>query len=141
MSMNRLDGHTILVAEDEPLVSLDVTQLLQEFGATVVAASSVRTALIFADGTKIAAAVLDINLAGEDCSPVCQRLSELGIPFLFHTGYTDAPVFKMWSAAPVINKPASGERIIEALTRMNHALHRYDGQYAGSNHLYDNRPT
>lgn len=132
MSMKRLDGHTVLVAEDEPLVSLDVAQLLQEFGATVVSASSVGTALAYANSPEIAAAVLDINLAGEDCSPVCQRLSERGIPFLFHTGYTDAPVLKQWSAAPVANKPASGERLIEALTTcLNYALPRCDGHAAG----------
>jgi CheY-like chemotaxis protein len=131
MSMKRLDGHTVLVVEDEPLVSLDVAQLLQEFGATVVSASSVGTALACADSPEIAAAVLDINLAGDDCSPVCQRLSERGIPFLFHTGYTDAPVLKQWPAAPVVHKPASGERIIEALTCLNYALHRCDGHAAG----------
>jgi len=140
MSMKRLDGHTVLVVEDEPLVSLDVAQLLQEFGATVVSASSVGTALACADSPEIAVAVLDINLAGEDCSPVCQRLSERGIPFLFHTGYTDAPVLKQWPAAPVlkqwpaapvVHKPASGERIIEALTCLNYALHRCDGHAAG----------
>lgn len=129
--MKRLAGHTVLVVEDEPLVSLDVAQLLQECGATVVSASSIGTALARAASPEIAAAVLDINLAGEDCSPVCQHLSERGIPFLFHTGYTDAPVLKQWSAAPVVHKPASGERILEALTCLNYALNRCDGQAAG----------
>ena len=128
--MNRLDGHTLLVAEDEPLVSLDVAELLRELGATVVLASSVRAALAHADSTHIAAAVLDINLGGEDCSPVCQRLSERGIPFMFYSGYADAPVFKQWPAAPVVRKPANRNSIIVALTRLNYVLHRPDGQAA-----------
>lgn len=128
--MLRLDGLAILVAEDEPLVSLDVAELLRSLGATVVLASSVRIALAHADSADIAAAMLDINLVGEDCLPVCQRLSERSIPFMFYSGYTDAPAFRQWPAALVVRKPADHKSIVEALTRLNYVLHRPDGQAA-----------
>ena len=126
MPMERrcLDGRVVLVVEDEALVGLDVRDLLGDYGATVLLARNVKDALPLADRPELAAAVLDINLAGEDCSPICHRLSERGIPFMFHTGYSSAAVLEQWSSAPVVNKPASGARIIEALTGLTYALHK-----------------
>jgi len=119
-----LNGHVVLVVEDEALVGLDVRDLLGDYGATVLLARNVKDALPLADSPELAAAVLDINLGGEDCSAICQRLSERGIPFMFHTGYSSAAVLEQWSSAPVVNKPASGARIIEALTGLTYALHK-----------------
>jgi len=79
----RLNGRVVLVVEDEPLVALDIADLLADSGACVASARGVKDALQLIETCELTAAVLDINLAGEDCSPVCQRLSERGIPFLF----------------------------------------------------------
>ena len=114
-----LNGRVVLVVEDETLVGLDMQDLLKDYGATVLLARNVKDALSLAETRELGAAVLDINLAGDDCSRVCQRLSERGIPFMFHTGYTDAPVLTRWSAAPVVYKPAAGKSIINALTSLN----------------------
>jgi len=122
-----LNERVVLVVEDEPLVALDIVELLNDFGATVLTARNVQDALALIASANICSAVLDINLAGDDCAPICHHLSERGIPFLFHTGYSDAPVLNKWVAAPVIRKPASGKRIVEALTGLNYALHRSQG--------------
>jgi CheY-like chemotaxis protein len=125
-----LHGRIVLVVEDEPLVALNIVDLLNEFGATVLTARNVQDALALITSAKICSAILDVNLAGNDCDPICQRLSERGIPFSFYTGYSDASVLKKWAAAPVINKPASGKRIVEVLTGLNYALHRSYGRAA-----------
>ena len=122
-----LNGLIVLVVEDEPIVALDIIDLLNDFGATVLTARNVPDALALIASAKVCSAVLDINLAGDDCEPICHRLSQRGIPFLFHTGYSDAPVLTKWAAAPVISKPASGERIVQALTGLNYALQRNHG--------------
>ena len=124
MERSCLNGHVVLVVEDEALVRLDVRDLLGDYGATVLSARNVKEALPLADRPELAAAVLDINLGGEDCASICKRLSERGIPFMFHTGYSSAAVLEQWSSAPVVNKPASGARIIEALTGLTYALHK-----------------
>ncbi len=122
--MNRLDGHTILVAEDEPqLVSLDVASLLHDLLSTFFLASSVRAALAHADITHIAAAVLDINLVVEDCSPLCQRLSERVIPFMFYSCYIDAPFFKQCPSSLFVRKLANRNSIIMMLICLNYVLH------------------
>ena len=127
MERSCLSGRVVLVVEDEPLVALDIVDLLNEFGATVLTARNVPDALALIARANICSAVLDINLVGDDCAPICHHLSQRGIPFLFHTGYSDAPVLIKWSAAPVLRKPASGERIVEMLTGLNYALHRGHG--------------
>lgn len=119
MEHSCFNGRVVLVVEDETLVGLDLQDLLKDYGATVLLARNVKDALPLAETRELAAAVLDINLAGDDCSRVCQRLSERGIPFMFHTGYTDAPVLTRWSGAPVVYKPAGGKSIINALTSLN----------------------
>ena len=123
MEYRCFDGRVVLVVEDEPLVGLDVRDLLGDHGATVLLARNVKDALPLTDSPELAAAILDINLGEEDCSAICQRLSERGVPFIFHTGYSSAAVFERWSLAPVLSKPSSGVCIIEALTRLDGSLH------------------
>lgn len=130
MERRCLNGRVVLVVEDEPLIALDIVELLNEFGATVITARTVQDALALVESAKVSCAVLDISLAGDDCEPICQRLSERGIPFMFHTGYTDTPLLNKWGAAPIVSKPASGKRIVEALTGLNYALHRSYGRAA-----------
>lgn len=113
-----LNGRTVLVVEDEPLVALDIAELLTASGATVSSTSSLRGALALAERLVFSAAVLDVRLGGEDCSAVCQRLSERGTPFLFYTGYTSGIVLSSWPNSPVLGKPVIGERIIEAVLKL-----------------------
>jgi DNA-binding LytR/AlgR family response regulator len=64
-------------------------------------------------------ALLDINLGGENSMPVGHKLSELGVPFIFATGYGErAPVPPELAAAPVIQKPYTREVVEAALAKM-----------------------
>ena len=84
--MGQGTGLTVLVVEDEPLVTLDVIDALKSAGAGVRAAATVGSALQLLDEMAPSAAVLDINLVGDECGPVCQGLWERGVPFMFYTG-------------------------------------------------------
>jgi CheY-like chemotaxis protein len=116
--MDLLDGRSILVADDEPIIGLDIADALRGQGATVVSAHNVKAALALAATADLSAAVLDINLAGEDCSLICHQLAERSIPFLFHTGYTAMPVLDKWPDAPVLRKPAPAAEIMKAIASM-----------------------
>ena len=107
--MDLLDGRSILVADDEPIIGLDIAEALRGEGATVVSAHNVKTAITLVPTPDLSA--FDINLAGEDCSLICQKLADRGNPFLFHTGYTDMPVLDKWPDAPVLRKPATPAEI------------------------------
>ncbi len=55
----------------------------------------------------------------ESSIPVGHRLSELGVPFIFATGYGErAPIPPELSAAPVIQKPYTRELVEKALSKM-----------------------
>lgn len=116
--MTRLDGRHILVAEDEPLIGLDVADALRSAGAHVVSSHNVIDALSKAGDAELSAAILDVNLVGEDCSLVCQRLAERGVPFVFYTGLTDVPVHDKWPAVAVLKKPCSPDEIVQAIAKL-----------------------
>jgi DNA-binding response OmpR family regulator len=99
-----LAGRSILVVEDEPLVALDVTQLLQKAGARVITARTLPDALEKADDPDLAAAVLDHGLKDTDTSQVCEKLKERGIPFVLYSGYNK--IEGACSEGKLVHKPA-----------------------------------
>ena len=101
-----LAGRSILVVEDEALVRLDVTELLEDAGAKVFAASRLDKALDLAGHPHISAGVLDFDLGNADSTPVCWKLVDRRIPFIFHSGRIYS-AFQQWPSAPVILKPAT----------------------------------
>lgn len=87
--MRPIQDSVVLVVEDEYLIADDLCYALEEAGARVLGpAPSVREALeLIRAGAKPDAAILDINLRGENAFPIADRLRELNIPFVFATGY------------------------------------------------------
>jgi CheY-like chemotaxis protein len=114
-----LSGRSILIVEDEPLVALDVRAAFSAAGASVLSAASCSEALRLVNTPGLSAAIVDINLGhGEDCSAVCERLSERGIPFVFFTGEVRPHILLKWPNAPVLTKLAERARIIEAVATL-----------------------
>jgi CheY-like chemotaxis protein len=111
-----LKGLSVLVVEDESIVSLMVESMLTELGCTEVwYASGVSEALeILAERTPDAA-VLDVNLAGEQAYPVASRLAAEAIPFIFATGYGASGINREWDTRPVIQKPFHSDALASAL--------------------------
>ncbi|WP_332749075.1 response regulator [Sphingomonas sp. RB1R13] len=82
-----LNHALILVAEDEPFIALDVALAIEDAGGVVAGpAASVSEALALIDTLPIVAAILDVNLADGDISPVAERLINAGIPIILQTG-------------------------------------------------------
>jgi CheY-like chemotaxis protein len=78
----------ILVVEDEPIVALSLQDMLADMGFDVVGpAYRVAAALDLARSAAIDAAILDVNMGGEDSYTVAEALRARGIPYLFATGY------------------------------------------------------
>ena len=106
METTLLADRCILVVEDEPLVSLDITARLQDAGARLLAPSHLEKALGLAECPEVAAGVLDFDLGTEDSTPLCWKLVDRGILFVFHSGHMYS-AFRQWPSAPVILKPAT----------------------------------
>jgi CheY-like chemotaxis protein len=120
-----LSGQSILVLEDEPLLALELDTTFRAAGARVDVAIDGERALRAIEGLGLSAAVVDINLGQEDCSAVCERLSDAGIPFVFFTGEARPEVLLRWPRTPMLTKLASKQRIVEVLAGLTiTAAHR-----------------
>jgi hypothetical protein len=54
-------------------------------------------------------------LARRTVQPVCERLAEAGIPFVFYTGDARPGILRKWSAAPILTKLVDKKRIVEVI--------------------------
>ncbi len=78
----------LLLAEDEPLVAMDLEARLEGFGYCVTATvDSVAAALEALDSEQPDLALLDANLHGESSLPAALELHRRGVPIIFVTGY------------------------------------------------------
>jgi light-regulated signal transduction histidine kinase (bacteriophytochrome)/CheY-like chemotaxis protein len=118
----RLSG-TALIVEDNLIIAMAAEVILLELGARhVETAASVSQAVSAIDRTKPDFALLDLNLGSENSIPVASRLRELGVPFIFATGYGErAPIPDELAAAPVIQKPYTNEVVEAALVKLREA--------------------
>ena len=96
----------ILIVEDEMLVAMNIEDMLLDLGHEVAGlASRLAPALALAADADIDAAVLDVNLAGEQSFEVADLLEQRGIPFLFATGYGIHGIVERHRGRTVIQKP------------------------------------
>ncbi len=113
---NHLAGLTVMVVEDETIVSFLVEDMLTELGcAQVFHASGVSEALALLQERQPDAAVLDVNLAGEFAYPVAEVLDAGHVPFIFATGYGRSGIPAHWAPRPVIQKPFDAATLAAAL--------------------------
>ena len=121
-----------LLLEDSTLLAMDAEEILLELGfdkvevrGTVTAALAVVERL----GTRIAFALLDVNLGDHTSLPVAEALLRAGVPFAFATSYgkgLDLPP-EMAAVAAVVSKPYRRQDIAELVGRMRAGclLHRH----------------
>jgi CheY-like chemotaxis protein len=96
----------VLIVEDEMLVAMNIEDMLLDLGHEVAGlASRLTPALALAAEAEIDAAVLDVNLAGEQSFPVADLLDKRGIPFLFATGYGLGGIEERYRGRTVLQKP------------------------------------
>jgi CheY-like chemotaxis protein len=111
-----LSSRRVLVVEDEYFLADDMALELQKGGAEVVGpVPTMDQALaVLASDQRIDAAVLDINLKGENVFQVADALARRGVPFVFATGYGPSIVPPEHSAVPRFEKPLN----LQDLARM-----------------------
>jgi DNA-binding response OmpR family regulator len=110
----------ILVLEDEPIIAMTLEEMLEDEGARPQVHGSIDAALAAVDATQFDAAILDINVHGEKSYPVGRRLGELGVPFVFASGYGDALNTDEFAGVPTLTKPYDLEGIVRALDAARH---------------------
>jgi CheY-like chemotaxis protein len=116
MTMSDVAGLRLLVVEDEMLIAMTIEDVLTDLGCVVVGpAGSVTKALEIINGHEIDGAILDLNLKGEQATPVAEALWKRGTPFVFLTGYGTSVASHNPFGAPTLPKPfdpAALQRVI-----------------------------
>ena len=109
----------VLVVEDNMIIALDAEDIMRKFGVgTVRSASSVAQALREISDRPPEFALLDVNLGTETSFEIAKRLTEIGVPFVFATGYGEQVAFPPeFSDAPKLRKPYSIDSLRAAIVR------------------------
>ncbi|UWR21229.1 response regulator [Sulfitobacter sp. S190] len=109
---------SILVAEDEAMIAMQIEMDLEDAGYRVVGPCMTLQACFDAVGDQqINAAVLDVDLAGYDVFPVAAELQKRGTDFVFHTGRGKKDkIVELFPDAPICTKPAE---VIELLRNLD----------------------
>jgi DNA-binding response OmpR family regulator len=110
----------ILLVEDEMLLALVLEDMVVEAGYTASRAARLSRAMELVRNEQFAAAVLDVNVAGEPVFPLAALLRERGIPFCFATGYGLAGLEPEFRDCPVLQKPYGAAEFNRALQSLLH---------------------
>ena len=114
MANPTLDGRSILIVEDEPLIGLDMMSCLEAEGASVTITTTLKHAVLLVEHDKLSAAILDYTLTDGDSSSLCARLKERGIPFIIYSGHQDLEI----SGGLHLRKPVTAEVLIAAVENL-----------------------
>jgi len=111
----------VLLLEDNFIIAKDMSDQLEEFGfETVDTFGNAINALEFLETERPVFGVLDVNLgAGKTSEQVAKRLAELGITFVFVTGYGDTADLSPDLAHVLrLTKPVSTSALQKAIRRL-----------------------
>lgn len=107
-----------MVVEDDYLVALALSTVLEEAGASVVGPFSSpweAVALIEGESERVDAAIVDVDLNGENSYPVADALASRNIRFVFATGYGKDAEAEGYRHYPRCQKPFDHRAVLKAL--------------------------
>jgi DNA-binding response OmpR family regulator len=114
-----LSGRRLLVVEDEMLVLLTIEDMLADLGCEAVSsAATVKRAVALIEAKVFDAAMLDMNLNGDNSHAIAEALRARQVPFLVCTGNTGRDLSDVFRNRAVLRKPFSFEALAAALTEL-----------------------
>jgi CheY-like chemotaxis protein len=121
-----LAGLDVLYLEDEFLINMSMTQVLEEMGCTVRACVDMNQCFAAIEEKLPDLAVLDVNIHGQTSLEVADLLIDLGVPLLFVTGYEFPDANGRFRAYPLCQKPCTAADLRRAMlgALRNTAEHR-----------------
>lgn len=115
---------TVLMVEDEMHLAMMMQDILEDAGYHVLKAGRLPLALELANTQACDAAVLDINIAGNEVFPLAAELRRRGVPILFTSGYGVSGLPGPYRDCPMLQKPYRPEQLTQAIEAL---LPRVDG--------------
>ncbi|WP_075222398.1 response regulator [Acuticoccus yangtzensis] len=111
----------IMILEDEPMISFDLADFLQEAGYRINGPyATAAEALAALSEAGVALAILDVDLGdGSTSEPVAEWLEASGTPFVFVSGYNyqGSELIRRFPAAGRISKPWEPQDLLNAIAR------------------------
>ena len=109
-------GQRMLIVEDMGIVAAEIERLVVELGWVVVrSATTLSEAVQAAKNGGFDAALLDINLRGEQVFHVAEMLKARGTPFVFLTGYGKDVLPPEMREYPCLEKPFTRAQLAAVL--------------------------
>lgn len=116
MTVDKPHPLRILIIEDEPMIALDLQNLLVDAGFEIAGvAGKLDKALALIASAIFDAAIVDANLAGVSASPAAAALVARGVPFVVLSGYSLTQQKAEFHGGTFIQKPARPAQLIAAL--------------------------
>jgi CheY-like chemotaxis protein len=112
-----LNSAPILIVEDEAYIALQLQAAIEDAGGQVVGpVGSVAAALVLLQTVVVAAAVLDVQLADRDVTPVAEALTARNVPVVFQSAKNLPPdLQRRCPDAVVYKKPVAAEALLRTL--------------------------
>jgi CheY-like chemotaxis protein len=111
-----LQGRSVLIIEDEPLIALDLVQSFEKAGASVTVESSHQRALDLTAIDGFSAVVMDLSVGKEAGFELCDRLKQRGIAVVIHSGFGRSVADGL--GVPHVSKPAPASVLIESVVAL-----------------------
>ncbi|HEY6578959.1 MAG TPA: response regulator [Rhizomicrobium sp.] len=112
----------VLLVEDEPLVAMMLSGLLDQLDCTTLGPCATPfEALSVVKEHAVDAALLDVNLGGDTVYPVADALARVGVPFTFLTGYGEESIDRRFADIPRLEKPVGFESLAAAVRKLCNA--------------------
>ena len=111
---------SVLVAEDQTFIALDLALAVEDAGGKVVGpAASCEAAMTLLLSGVVGAAILDVNLVDGDCSALVEVLVDLCVPFIIHTAVDLPPALSTRFSGLVVQiKPCPPANLVARLESM-----------------------
>ncbi|WP_238183270.1 response regulator, partial [Methylobacterium trifolii] len=112
-----LFNQRVLIVEDETLIAMELADIVEGAGARVIGPVRSNRDAIRLIGREIPdLAVLDINLADGDASPIFEALTAAQVPVLICTAGILPPRMRRSGSQPLVQrKPVDAGRLVAAL--------------------------
>jgi DNA-binding response OmpR family regulator len=112
-----LHGQSVLVVEDQYFLAGDIARALAAVGAEVVGpVPDLDRGLALSRSQDLDAAVLDINLRGEDVYRLAEELMRKDVPIVFTTGVDSTVLPAAFVQVPRLEKPIQLSDLIRTLS-------------------------
>lgn len=109
---------SILIIEDEPLIAMEVEEILRDAGfATLGPAASLQEAMDAVQKLRFDVALVDGNLMGETVGALIDALESRKIPYIVVTGFARDHFPNLPPRASLVAKPLSPRILLEAVNR------------------------